>query len=740
MALWKKRFILWVKCLVTLELLFFLLLLYFHFKADPGQSKLARNFNIVIIGSGPTGLGAAQRLNELRKEFPNITIAILEQSGKPGGLAASERDDEGFLWDMGGHVVFSHYDYFDAALDRAVKAWNKKQRAAYAFMRGSDGKRRFIPYPVQNNIAFMDKVDQEKSLSGLEQIAKKPIKEKPANFDRWLLQNFGDGLCEVFMRKYNRKVWTVDPTEMNSVWMSERVAVPDIGKIKAKISAYDSGRGSVEDSAWGPNSIFKFPRYNGTGGIWKAVADLLPTEWFKFRHKIRAIDMVTKSVIVETGENKATQVFTFDSLVSTMPLNVLVNMLKEEKDKSMKEMKKLSSQLVYSHTHVIGLGLRGQPPQVLSNKTWIYFPDSDSPFYRMTVFSSYSDDHVPKPGKQWSLLCEVAEPLRSTTVDLWMKNSVIDNTIQALIVYGFITSDMIISKYYRKLDHGYPVPSINRETILETIQPWLESKGIYSRGRFGGWRYEVSNQDHSFMQGVEIIDKLLRGIKEETYFHPILVNSRKNTGRFLERLQDYEIVIAHYNETLDWVEPIANHCHVYHKGNDLQPPPMGLHAWDKLANVGRESHTYLHHIISNYDKLAGITVFLQGEDLRRNNHTCFHTIHEMLRQIKNNVTCRVLSDPLSLDKIRHHGKWLKQWETGEMRRTKFTLGEFYQELFGIPPPKPISFCLKGCFAATRQMIQKHSIHFYIKAISFVDDHANPEEGHYFERLWNVIFS
>lgn len=167
---------------------------------------------------------------------------------------------------------------------------------------------------------------------------------------------------------------------------------------------------------------------------------------------------------------------------------------------------------------------------------------------------------------------------------------------------------------------------------------------------------------------------------------------------------------------------------------------MGLHAWDKLANVGRESHTYLHHIISNYDKLAGITVFLQGEDLRRNNHTCFHTIHEMLRQIKNNVTCRVLSDPLSLDKIRHHGKWLKQWETGEMRRTKFTLGEFYQELFGIPPPKPISFCLKGCFAATRQMIQKHSIHFYIKAISFVDDHANPEEGHYFERLWHVIFS
>lgn len=155
------------------------------------------NFNILIIGSGPTGLGAAQRLNELRKEFPNITIAILEQSGKPGGLAASERDDQGFLWDMGGHVVFSHYDYFDATLDRAVKAWNKKERAAYAFMRGSDDKRRFIPYPVQNNIAIMDKVDQQKSLSGLEQketeetVQRKPGQLRPvasSKLWRWSLR------------------------------------------------------------------------------------------------------------------------------------------------------------------------------------------------------------------------------------------------------------------------------------------------------------------------------------------------------------------------------------------------------------------------------------------------------------------------------------------------------------------------------------------------------------------------
>ena len=48
---------------------------------------------------------------------------------------------------------------------------------------------------------------------------------------------------------------------------------------------------------------------------------------------------------------------------------------------------------------------------------------------------------------------------------------------------------------------------------------------IYSRGRFGAWKYEVGNQDHSFMQGVEIAGRLLSGAPELTLWFPALVNS-----------------------------------------------------------------------------------------------------------------------------------------------------------------------------------------------------------------------
>jgi len=45
-----------------------------------------------------------------------------------------------------------------------------------------------------------------------------------------------------------------------------------------------------------------------------------------------------------------------------------------------------TNRLKSSTVHVIGIGLRGKPPESLEKKCWMYFPGKDSNFYRVTIF------------------------------------------------------------------------------------------------------------------------------------------------------------------------------------------------------------------------------------------------------------------------------------------------------------------------------------------------------------------
>jgi len=78
-------------------------------------------------------------------------------------------------------------------------------------------------------------------------------------------------------------------------------------------------------------------------------------------------------------------------------------------------------------------------------------------------------------------------------------------------------SDAVVSTWEVNVDYGYPVPTLGRDRALAAIQPWLEERGIFSRGRFGGWKYEVANMDHSVMQGVEWAERMVLGQEERTY-------------------------------------------------------------------------------------------------------------------------------------------------------------------------------------------------------------------------------
>lgn len=88
---------------------------------------------------------------------------------------------------------------------------------------------------------------------------------------------------------------------------------------------------------------------------------------------------------------------------------------------------------------------------------------------------------------------------------------VLDTLLGAVATKLVDPADQVVSVYHRRLEHGYPTPSVGRDAVLKEALPWLRDAGIWSRGRFGSYKYEVANQDHSMMLGVEAVDNVLFG-------------------------------------------------------------------------------------------------------------------------------------------------------------------------------------------------------------------------------------
>jgi hypothetical protein len=122
---------------------------------------------------------------------------------------------------------------------------------------------------------------------------------------------------------------------------------------------------------------------------------------------------------------------------------------------------------------------------------------------------------TPDKDTHYSLLCETSYS-EFKHVD---GKTIVEDTIQGLINAGLLKdSDRkdIVDTWTYHADYSYPTPSVERDGILAEVIPYLEQHGIYSRGRFGMWKYEVSNTDHTLMQGVEVVNRLLLDEPETT--------------------------------------------------------------------------------------------------------------------------------------------------------------------------------------------------------------------------------
>ncbi|KHK04354.1 DUF3431 domain-containing protein [Desulfovibrio sp. TomC] len=203
---------------------------------------------------------------------------------------------------------------------------------------------------------------------------------------------------------------------------------------------------------------------------------------------------------------------------------------------------------------------------------------------------------------------------------------------------------------------------------------------------------------------------------------------------------EVEVVVARYREDVSWTTRLGLPVAIYDKSG--QPGELAL------PNLGRESHTYLTHIVRRYDALAGYTVFVQAAPFE---HMPPGTTPERLAErIRQNVRlglgftgfaffklkCDRLGRPHAMADATLHG-----------HRPGFgqdiPVGAVYEQLFfGPVPERFLVTAPAGMFFVARERILARPLAFYRRALEIVT--ADPDDagntGHAFERLWQVVFN
>lgn len=216
-------------------------------------------------------------------------------------------------------------------------------------------------------------------------------------------------------------------------------------------------------------------------------------------------------------------------------------------------------------------------------------------------------------------------------------------------------------------------------------------------------------------------------------------------------MENIEIIIARYNESLAWtlVSPFDKFSYtVYNKGDNESFEKSRVTKIINLPNVGRNDHTFLYHVITNYESIAPITVFLPGSvnipykleratkilnKIIESNFTKACFIGYRTNNIRDkfyNFTIKkyTASDPQNFSKNPEH----------VLEPSKITpYGKWYQYFFNNIQVKYYTY--GGVFSIDRRDILSNPIKKYQLLLTTLSTHSNPEAGHYVERSWAAIF-
>ena len=296
---------------------------------------------------------------------------------------------------------------------------------------------------------------------------------RPRNYEEWMRGVFGDGIAERLMIPYARKVWTVEPREMDFAWIDRRVPTPDVERIIAGAVSDDVGQ-------VGATAHFWYPKRGGIEALPRALGE-----------RVDNVQLGTRGRADRPRRARRRPSRTASESLRPHDLHAAALRGRGARPRLPPHVRDACARLRYQGICCLNLGI--DRPDI-SDKHWVYFYEDEFPFHRLSFPGNFTPHNVP-PGKS-SISMEIAfsdgapaRPRASSTRP--------SRPCERPGSCGRTTGSSSCTR--RRSCPAYVIYDLEHAANVDAIRSWLAEHEIVVAGRFGEWQY--LNMDHAMKSG-----------------------------------------------------------------------------------------------------------------------------------------------------------------------------------------------------------------------------------------------